>query len=132
MSLASPRLHSFASQLTRSYPRRFTLITLTAPCLCQVEPTCIPSCVAVYPRNCRSRVFYVADPADGRSQRQLRKHSRASRLQCLRLTQPPLSSSVHVSKATYDVCTQLLFDHRENAFHLFFADMSQRCTLDVT
>src|SRR6266496_2390097 len=28
--------------LTHSYPRRFTLITRTAPCLRQVEPTCIP------------------------------------------------------------------------------------------
>ena len=39
-----PRLHS------RSYPRHFTLITRTAPCLRQ-----LPSCVAVYPRDSRSR-----------------------------------------------------------------------------
>src|SRR5438552_18942673 len=32
--------------LTRRYPRRFTLITRTAPCLRQP-----PSCVAVYPRD---------------------------------------------------------------------------------
>ena len=43
--------------LTRSYPRHFTLITRTAPCLRQ-----LPSCVAVYPRDSRSLVFYVACP----------------------------------------------------------------------
>ena len=35
----------------------FTLITRTTPCLRQ-----LPSCVAVYPRDSRSRLFYVADP----------------------------------------------------------------------
>ena len=35
----------------------FTFITRTARCLCQ-----LPSCVAVYPRDSRSHVFYVADP----------------------------------------------------------------------
>ena len=43
--------------LTRSYSRRFTLITRTARCLRQ-----LPSCVAVYPRDPQSHVFYVADP----------------------------------------------------------------------
>ena len=42
---------------TRSYPRHFTLITRTARCLRQ-----LPSCVAVYPRDSPSRVFYVAFP----------------------------------------------------------------------
>src|SRR5437016_3425142 len=36
--------------LARSYPRHFTLITRTAPCLRQ-----LPSCVAAYPRDARSR-----------------------------------------------------------------------------
>jgi hypothetical protein len=36
--------------LTRSYLVAFTLITRTAPCLRQ-----LPSCIAVYPRDSRSR-----------------------------------------------------------------------------
>src|SRR6266478_8536870 len=39
-----------AAPFTRSYPRHLTLITRTAPCLRQ-----LPSCVAVYPRDARSR-----------------------------------------------------------------------------
>jgi len=36
--------------LTHALPLNFTLITRTAPCLRQ-----LPSCVAVYPRDSRSR-----------------------------------------------------------------------------
>jgi len=42
--------NSLVAQLARSYPRHFTLITRTARCLRQ-----LPSCVAVYPRDPRSR-----------------------------------------------------------------------------
>ena len=45
-----------AAPFTRSYPRHFTLITRTAPCLRQ-----LPSCVAVYPRDSDRDVFYVAE-----------------------------------------------------------------------
>jgi len=58
--------------LTRCFPRSFTLITRTAPCLRQ-----LPSCVAVYPCDSRSHVFYVAHPI--RSIRRLRKAHSAPR-----------------------------------------------------
>src|SRR6266550_4326950 len=51
MSLASPRLHSLAASLGS-----FTLITRSP----RRPRASYPSCVAVYPRDSRSHVFYVA------------------------------------------------------------------------
>jgi len=56
MSLASPRLRSFAAT------SRLTLITRTAQCLRQ-----LPSCVAVYPGDSRSCVFYLGNPFETHS-----------------------------------------------------------------
>ena len=49
--------HSLTASLAATAVRLGPLITRTARCLRQ-----LPSCVAVYPRDSRSHMFYVAHP----------------------------------------------------------------------